>query len=138
MMADKVVSVARAQIGTPFAHQGRAAGKALDCAGLLIHVARELGINHIDVDAYGRTPNNGLLKQTLDSQPSLVRVTGYPEAGDLLLMRFAKEPQHLAICAGETIIHSYMNVGKVCEHRYSDVWKARTVAIYRFEELKHE
>lgn len=52
--------------------------------------------------------------------------------GDVLLMRFKNDPQHLAIFAGETIIHSYSTVGMVCEHRLADVWIARIVGVYRF------
>ncbi len=138
MTPEQIVTLARAQIGTPFRHQGRIAGKAFDCAGLVIYVAKKLGVEHFDVSAYGRTPNNGMLIEILDKQPCVYRINGTPKAGDILLMRFHNEPQHLAICAGETIIHSYMNVAKVCEHRYSDVWKARTVAAYRFNGVSHE
>ncbi|OYW62746.1 MAG: hypothetical protein B7Z31_00300 [Rhodobacterales bacterium 12-65-15] len=58
-----------------------------------------------------------------------------PEAGGLMLMRFGKEPQHLAICAGDTMIHSYGSVGKVVEHRFSDVWRARVVKSYKFKAM---
>jgi len=49
-----------------------------------------------------------------------------------LLMRFMGDPQHLAIYAGETIIHAFAAGRKVCEHRLDDVWRARIVRIYRF------
>lgn len=132
MKANDILAAARAQIGTPFHHQGRVPGRALDCAGLVIHVAQTLGIAHSDVAAYGRRPASSLLENTLDSQPELVLVTGKPQPGDILLMRFSGEPQHLAIYTGENIIHSYLSVGQVVEHRYSDLWKMRTVRVYRF------
>ena len=47
-------------------------------------------------------------------------------------MRFAADPQHLAIYTGETIIHAYEAVGRCCEHRLSSMWKARIVRLYRF------
>lgn len=131
--ADQIVTAARALVDTPFRHQGRVPGLALDCAGLVITVAAQLGIEHFDVSGYGRRPHRGLLEQTLDAQPALQKIsrTDY-QPGDILLMRFTNEPQHLAISAGETIIHSWEAAGKACEHRLDDLWKRRIVHAYRF------
>jgi hypothetical protein len=52
-------------------------------------------------------------------------------------MRFAGDPQHLAICAGDTIIHAYESAGQCCEHRLSDdLWAARIVRVYRFRGIE--
>jgi cell wall-associated NlpC family hydrolase len=134
MTAEDILAAARGCIGTPFRHQGRIAGQSLDCAGLVVHVAKTIGADYIDVQGYGRLPHKGLLESTLDAQPCLARVDDMRQ-GDVLLMRFGREPQHLAICAGETIIHSYQNAGKVCEHGLTGPWPARIVAIYRFKEI---
>lgn len=137
MKADDILAAAREAIGTPFVHQGRVVGVGLDCAGLAIHVARRLGVDHVDVAGYERVPSGGRLEAVLDDQPGIAVqvVRDEPQAGDLLLMRFASEPQHLAICAGKTIIHAYAQVGRVCEHRFADVWRARVVRVYRFAEM---
>ena len=133
MTADDILAAARQCLGTKFRHQGRLVAFGLDCAGVAIHVAREIGAGVIDVSGYGRTPANGQLEQSLDSQPCLERVSLEDrQPGDLLLMRFASEPQHLAICAGETIIHAYEAAGLCCEHRLSSLWAARIVRVYRF------
>ncbi len=133
MTAEDIVFAARQCVGTPFRHQGRLLAFGLDCAGVAIHVAREIGAGVIDVSGYGRTPAHGQLERSLDSQPCLERVfLEDRKAGDLLLMRFASEPQHLAICAGETIIHAYEAAGLCCEHRLSSLWAARIVRVYRF------
>jgi cell wall-associated NlpC family hydrolase len=73
-----------------------------------------------------------LLESTLDSQPCLERVTDM-QPGDVLLMRIRRDPQHLAIYAGGTIIHSYFDAGKVCEHDLTGLWSQRVVAVYRFK-----
>jgi len=128
-----IVAAARELVGTPFRHQGRIPGIALDCAGVVCAVAVNLGIEHVDVQGYGRDPHANLLKLTLDDQTSVQEVNKNDmHSGDILLMRFGREPQHLAICAGDTVIHSYEAVGKVCEHRLDDVWTSRIVAVYRF------
>lgn len=138
MKADDVVAVARSFVGTPFKHRGRQPGVALDCAGVALCSARELSIEHFDVEAYGRTPVNGLLDQTLADQPALVAVAdpGSSRAGDILLMRFGRHPTHVAILAGDTIIHSYESVGQVCEHRFTREWQARVVKVFRFSGIE--
>ena len=132
MTANEIIEAARAEIGTPFVHQGRIPGKALDCAGLAVTVARHW-YEVEEPQAYGRSPHLGLLQQWVEAQSFIER--GPIEAGALLLMRFGTEPQHLAICAGDTIIHSYSRVGKVVEHNFSPVWRARVVRSYRFKDM---
>ena len=132
MTENDIIKAARAELGTPFVHQGRLPGIALDCAGLAVTVAR----HWYEVDeprAYGRSPHLGLLQQWVEAQAFIER--GTVESGALLLMRFGAEPQHLAICAGDTIIHSYSRSGKVVEHNFSPVWRARVVAAYRFRDM---
>lgn len=133
MTADEIITAARAVIGVPFRHQGRSLS-GLDCAGLIVHVARSFGLECIDGEAYSRHPSGGMLEATLDSQPCLVRVSE-KQPGDVLLMRFAKDPQHLGIFTGDTLIHSYEKVGKVCEHRIDEAWARRIVRVYRFKEM---
>lgn len=119
-------------IGTPFRHQGRIVGRGLDCIGVVIHCAKSIGADHWTSEAYGRNPANGMLEAALDAQPCLEIVTDR-QPGDILLMRFNTEPQHVAVyTASDTIIHGYQSAGIVCEHRLSAVWAARIVKIYRF------
>lgn len=128
-----IVAAARACLGTPFQHQGRIPGRALDCAGLVVAVAQAIGAEYCDVPGYGRNPSHGLLEAALDAQPCLQAVpSAARQAGDILLLRFDGDPQHLAIFTGETMIHSHQKVGKVCEHRLAGVWVARIVRAYRF------
>ncbi|MBK8745664.1 MAG: peptidase P60, partial [Propionivibrio sp.] len=42
-MTAAILAAARACIGTPFVHQGRIPGLALDCAGLVVAVAQAIG-----------------------------------------------------------------------------------------------
>lgn len=130
MTADDIITAARSALGVPFKHQGRSAS-GLDCAGLIVHVAQSLGLDYVDSDGYSRRPSGGLLESALDGQPCLERVARR-QPGDVLLMRFTGEPQHLGIFTGETLIHSYANVGKVCEHRVDEAWARRIVRAYRF------
>lgn len=130
MSPDDIIAAARECIGTRFRHQGRICGRALDCAGVVVHVVRKLGLDYEDVPAYGLVPFNGLLEKALDAQPCLERVES-AQAGDILLMRFLGEPQHLAVFTGTSIVHAYLAIGKVCEHDLDDDWRSRIIRIYR-------
>lgn len=132
---DAIIAAARQCIGTPFRHQGRLPGEGIDCAGVALHIAAQIGVRTFDVPGYGRTPVNGLLEQSMDAQPCLQRqALADRQAGDLLLMRFASDPQHIAICAGGTIVHAYESAGQCCEHDLSSLWEGRIVRVYRFIE----
>lgn len=132
---ERFVAAARAAIGTPFRHQGRSLERGLDCAGLLIHAAREAGYSPVDIGAYARRPAGGLLESAIGMQPYLIQVNDLLP-GDILLMRFAGDPQHLAIFSGDTIIHAWAMVRKVCEHRFTPEWRARTVATFRLGDIQ--
>lgn len=142
MTPDDIVAAARAALDTPFRHEGRRAGEGLDCAGLLVHVAREVGVDPIDRAGYARMPTNGQLEETLQENVEagiLVRVP-IPDmrAGDFFLMRLRNEraSRHLGVCAGETMIHSWAVVRKVCEHRIDDGWASTITRVYRFREVQ--
>ncbi len=133
MTADDIVAAARQCVGTPFRHQGRVVGKRLDCAGVVVHVAKTNGCKHCDVIGYAETPYGDSLRENLDTQVSLVRVAGSNMmAGDILLMRFDGEPQHLAVFTGENIIHAWSEAGKCCEHGLDTTWRRRIAGVYRF------
>lgn len=143
MTPDAIVAAARAAIDTPFKHEGRQAGVGLDCAGLLVHVAREVGIEPLDRSGYARMPANGQIEEALQEHVDagiLARVSITDILpGDLFLMRFAgeKASRHLGICAGETMIHAWAIVRKVCEHRIDETWRRSIVRVYRFSGVDH-
>jgi cell wall-associated NlpC family hydrolase len=134
MTANDIISAARECVGTPFHHQGRIAGVGMDCAGLIVHVAAKFGMASIEPAGYGRSPCNGMMEAAADTQPYLMRVTDM-QAGDVLMMRFTGEPQHVGIYTGNTLIHAYESVGKVVEHRMDDKWLRRIVRVYRFKDV---
>ena len=136
MTPDDIIAAARECLGTPFVHQGRLPGRALDCAGLVVAVAQVLGVEYSDQTGYSRSPSGGLLETALDDQPGITRILPADrQTGDVLLMRFSSDPQHLAILADHTIIHAYEAPGIVCEHDLTDLWVRRIVRVYRFRGL---
>lgn len=127
-MDSDVVQAARAYLGVRFHHQGRGPN-GLDCAGLVVRAYADCGVQLADARGYSRTPHAGMLAEQLKQS---FRQVQEPQPGDVLLMAFAGEPQHLAIYAGRTVIHSYERAGGVVEHRYALVWQARVRGVYRY------
>lgn len=135
-----VVAEARRWLDTPFHHQARTRGVGCDCGGLVGGVAVALGIVPPDWwrdtfdprwGGYGRQPAQGTLQQVCES---FMARTDDPQPGDVLLMRFAREPQHVAIVGdhgGRSLIHAYEAIGRVIEHRLDPRWQRRTVQAYR-------
>lgn len=143
MTPNDILLAARAAVGTPFKHQGRLVGKGLDCAGLLVHVARTLGIEPIQRDGYARMPSNGQLEATLEENVAagiLLKVSPRDLLpGDMVLMKFESEnaSRHLGIVGNGTLIHAWAIVRRVCEHTIDDAWLRRIVAGYRFVGVDH-
>lgn len=127
----EILVEAREWIGTPFHHQGRIKGVGVDCVGLIYGVGQKFGLIDSDYTEYGREPH----KNTLERE-AVLRVDWLgdiePQPADILLMRFLREPQHVAIFTGRNIIHAYSGIGKVVEHILDDKWRKRVVGVYGF------
>ena len=145
---EEIVAQARTWIGTKFVHQGRSkqtgsnAG-GVDCIGLAVGVVRELGIKdkdgqllHLhDYTNYSSLPSAKLLMGSLHKVLTEIPIE---EAvpGDVLVFRFKKEPQHIAILSEldkgvMRVIHSYRGPEKVTEQIINDQWKSRITSAFR-------
>lgn len=104
-----VVAAARVQLGVPWVHQARLPGVAVDCIGLVICIARSLGLLPADWDigGYSRAPD-GLMLETADLH---MHRLGAPELGAVVIVACERDPQHMGIVAdyrhgGWSIIHA--------------------------------
>lgn len=119
-----VVAAARAWLGTPFHHQGRLQGVGVDCVGLVIGVARTLGLVAPDfnVEAYPRMPDGKSLMHLVHLHMRGLAVDEAMQPGDVVVVRFDADPQHLGILGnyrhgGLSIIHAAAEPGRVIETR---------------------
>jgi len=131
---NKIVDTARGYLGTPFKHQGRLKGVGVDCIGLVMCVARDMGISHYENTKYGRIPQRDMLLKEAKKHMTLIDKSDL-QPGDVLLFQFIPNtPQHFAIYAGDSyIIHSYEQFEKVIEHRMDGAWERRIVACFRLK-----
>lgn len=132
------VAVARGYLGTPFHHQARVRGVGVDCVGLVICVARELG--HLppawDVTGYARQPDGSQLMHHLAD-----RLVPVPQAdmrpGDVVCVAFARHPQHVGVVGdyvhgGLSLIHADGQRGRVLETRLLFTEAMRFVQAFRW------
>ncbi|MGF1607509.1 MAG: hypothetical protein ACFB22_14350 [Rhodothalassiaceae bacterium] len=132
---DRAVAAARACVGTPFRHQGRQPGHGLDCVGLILQAARELGLA-VSVPAdYGRAPDEARLPWELARAGCRAVPVADQQSADILLFCVARRPRHLALRSDRGMVHAWAQSGRVVEHRISQDWAARLVSVYRFPGL---
>lgn len=145
---DMIVAQARTWLGTPFHHQGRVKGVGCDCLGLIVGVARELALTDekgflladYDQPNYSPLPDGRGLKTAVSLHLLELPSIGEALPGDVPLIRFQNDPQHVGILAklddgSDSLIHCYSNTGKVVEHRLNDTWRRMIIAAYRFPTL---
>jgi cell wall-associated NlpC family hydrolase len=134
----EVVATARMWRETPFAHQARLKHVGVDCAGLVIGVARELGLvaPDFDVTGYSRVPDGSMLNLCRELMAPVSQAAMQP--GDVVVVAFDADPQHLGIVGdyvhgGLSIIHALGRKdgqGRVIETRLMFGRHMRFVAAY--------
>lgn len=150
-----VVNEARLWLGTRFHHQGRVKATehhqgGCDCIGLIIGVAKNLELispitgkplTLYDQQGYSRYPDGVALQQAMAACLPEIAVTEL-EPGDILLLKFEENPQHVAIVSdyGDKlgIIHCYAQARKVVEHGLDISWQQRIVRAYRLIAVAEE
>lgn len=117
---------ARSWLGVRWLHQGRSR-LGVDCIGLLLVTCWALELTDYDVTGYGRAPNADFMRRECDR---LMVRTADPQPGDVYLMRFGIEPQHIAIVTERGILHARAASRKVVETTLPDAWRHQVVAAY--------
>jgi cell wall-associated NlpC family hydrolase len=129
-----VIEAARKYLEVPFHHQGRAREAGLDCIGLLVVVAEDLGIPVEDCAVYKRYPSPAdlmkHLRAKLEEQPTYMA-----EVGDVLVFWWNKKDreQHVGFFTGRTLIHTFAKAKRVTEEPFSDFWIQRWMHTFRLK-----
>lgn len=136
-----VVRAARGWIGTCYHHQGRVKATAshaggVDCLGLLVGVAAELGLKgpdgtllaSFDRADYPLEPSGEALCNMLKSLLTEGDIS-HIRPGDIAVMEIGGIPRHLGIVTdmpeGLGLIHAFAPVGKVVETLLAPCWRRR-------------
>lgn len=129
------IAQASTWLKTPYHHQGRVKGVGVDCIGLLVCVAEELGIDCSDVPTnYSRAPDAAELFRSL-SASGHVSPTDTPRPGDIAFFRIRGQPTHFGLLTDFGFIHADQTFG-VVEVPMDAKWAGRVIANYKINHLE--
>lgn len=134
-LRDDIIAEARTWIGTPFLHQGRIKGQGVDCVGLIMGVAKAVGLPGVDQvlqdprsHVYKERPAAGQLLKRLHSLLRQIPRDG-ARPGDMLCLWVADNPQHVLLLSYQRhVIHATSEKERVVEHLIPHHWWRRSAA----------
>ena len=138
-LARAIVTTAQSYIGTPYHHQGRQRGVGVDCVGLLVGVAKDLGLQHTDSTTYEQDPEPGLILEYLEAWCDRVE----PEdarPGDVVAFWVTEGagPVHAGVLTPTGLVHCWNRASPrkspptVVEHRFVGYWKEHAHSFWRY------
>ena len=136
-----IVAEARTWLGTPWVHQHCMKGVAVDCAQMVMDVARACGQapKDLHLSDYGRSPDGTIERMCLAHMDPIGQDDLKP--GDVVSVAMDHQPQHVGIvgdyvAGGLSFIHA-SNSGKkqVIESRLVFMRRFRFIGGYRFRSL---
>jgi hypothetical protein len=114
---EDIITEARRWIGTPWRHQGRSR-TGVDCVGLVVLVARNLGLEPEDVIGYARRQDGRVLLRHLHKQLELKPVTNR-NIGNIGVFKESAFPIHVGFLSDRegvpTVIHAHARRRQVIE-----------------------
>lgn len=119
----KIDAAVRACIGTPWVHQARLPGRALDCIGLAIQAAKASGDWSPQLEAqipnYGTIPHRNMFYRFMAD--NLIQISAEEkEIGDLALMTYKSFPMHVGVLSKMpngtwSMLHAMAELAFCCE-----------------------
>lgn len=134
MTGDRIVAAARGWLGVPWRHQGRSR-RGVDCVGLVVCVARELGHEPEDFTAYARHADTFDFAERFRRALREVPVAE-AQPGDVLVFAERAFPCHCAVLSRRHgvphLIHAHALRRRVIEEPLAGEWPARLRMAFRF------
>jgi cell wall-associated NlpC family hydrolase len=129
-----IVASARSWVGVPYRHLGRDRS-GVDCAGLIMNVAKDFAIVPEAPAAYSNQPKGQTLLVPADKQMwKITRDRIIP--GDIVVLWAwtPSEPQHFGVIGdsphGVTLIHAFSKFKAVTEQSWNRFWNEHFHGIY--------
>lgn len=126
----QVADQALTYLGVPFHHQGRNRF-GLDCAGLVIVVAHDLGISDFDITGYKRQPDPMRFLQVCSAHMDQVKDI---QVGCVLTLRFRGVQMHMGIALPNSLmIHSLYDHGVITSTiEQGTEWRNRVTSVWQY------
>lgn len=130
-----LVEAARRHVDVKFQHRGRSV-RGMDCLGLVVLAMRDIGVEMVDREVYGRDPSADGIREAAVAHFGDPIPLGTLQPGDVVLLQWHQQPNHVAIVGdypygGLSLIHCLAQEGRVVEHRLADPWPRRLLEGYR-------
>lgn len=91
----KIVEAARQYLGVRYQNQGRSKEDGLDCGGLILVVARDLGLSELEFLGYSNQPDGETFEKLLDANCFEIEQENI-QPGDIVACNYGKGIQHIA------------------------------------------
>jgi len=140
-MYEQIIPTAQKYKGCKWVHQGRRPD-AMDCAGLIVIVGKELGFlgdDYIDYVNYSRRPDGVQFKDKFDRYTD--RTTWLKaQEGDILIFGEGIYNFHCGLLfykhGKPYMIHAYCESGFVMETPLTKYWLEKMSLVYRYRKVK--
>ena len=129
---EKLITIARSWLDTPWRHTGNQKGIAVDCINFLFEVGKEYGLDCTEIPRrYTRiSVYNEIEKYFNENFQKCDKNDRQP--ADLLLFSFSGYRTHVGIMTGkETFIHASLIKNKVVEHALDGQWQHKLQGVWR-------
>jgi cell wall-associated NlpC family hydrolase len=127
------VEAARNWMGVRWVHQGRSR-MGVDCVGLVLVAACDMGIIIPDLTGYRRTPHPDVF---VNHVRQVTIPATQPLPGHIGVFRDGNQPCHVGIFAERhdkpSLIHAYIGTGKVMEEPFIHEWPSKLMEIRAIE-----
>lgn len=137
--SDEIVQIAKTLIGLKYRHQGRGKG-SIDCVGVPIYIAQELGLSSWDTMDYGPRPDLHRFNQLIiETGAKRIPLRGLSH-GDMVQVSWeGSAPVHVGIMEIDErgypwIIHAFMPHRKVTRDPVDAKMQQSFVAAWRLPE----
>jgi cell wall-associated NlpC family hydrolase len=133
----QVVVEARRWLGVPWRHQGRTRA-GVDCAGLVVMVARTLRLADHDAAGYSRRAHGQAFVEHFRANMDELRVAE-AAPGDVLVFADHAYPCHCGFLTEKFgqphLIHAHVTRRKIVEEPYAGEWPEKVKFAFRFRGL---
>ena len=130
-MQEAIAQAALRHLGTPFVLGRRDVGRALDCVGLILVVARELQLPVLEPPAYSLRQMLRSTAQETAIQCGLTQKHELVLSSDVVLLEMITgRPFHFGIVCGDLVVHACDRRKRVVSDPFTNCFDSRVRGVF--------